>query len=163
MYFDKGDYNRGLAYFERSLAIQQEIGDKKGMVYSLSNIGIVYIDKGDYDKAEEYLEKSLALQKEIGLGEHNMLFKITTYLHLVYKHVNKEYDEEEVYALKKEAKNIEFGHNLQLFKLLDDKSYLKTAYNQVQDKASAMDGELTKKFLSYPIPKAIVGAWEKVK
>jgi hypothetical protein len=35
--------------------------------------------------------------------------------------------------------------------------------NQVQEKASAMDTELGKKFLSYPIPKAIVEEWEKVK
>jgi len=31
----------------------------------------------------------------------------------------------------------------------------------VQDKASAMEEELANKFLSYPIPKAIVEEWEK--
>ena len=35
--------------------------------------------------------------------------------------------------------------------------------NQVQEKASAMEEELAAKFLSYPIPKAIVEEWEKVK
>ena len=42
-------------------------------------------------------------------------------------------------------------------------SELETAYNQVQEKASAMEAELKTKFLSYPIPKAIVEEWEKVK
>ena len=46
------------------------------------------------------------------------------------------------------------------FILLEDKSYLESAFNQVQEKASAMeDGE---KFLSYPIPKAIVEEWHKI-
>ena len=45
---------------------------------------------------------------------------------------------------------------------LDDPSYLETAYNQVQEKASAMDDKSSNKFLSYPIPKAIVAKWEKV-
>jgi len=39
----------------------------------------------------------------------------------------------------------------------------KLAYNQVQEKADAMEDKLKAKFLSYPIPKLIVEAWEKVK
>ena len=35
--------------------------------------------------------------------------------------------------------------------------------NQVQENATEMEEELSKKFLSYPIPKAIVEEWEKVK
>ena len=34
--------------------------------------------------------------------------------------------------------------------------------NQVQENATEMEEELSKKFLSYPIPKAIVEEWEKV-
>ena len=50
-----------------------------------------------------------------------------------------------------------------LYQLLEDTSYLETAYKQVQEKADAMEDELKAKFLSYPIPKAIVEEWEKVK
>ena len=50
-----------------------------------------------------------------------------------------------------------------IYQILEDTSYLETAYNQVQEKASAMEEELAAKFLSYPIPKAIVEEWEKVK
>ena len=67
-------------------------------------------------------------------------------------------DVNEIHSLIKDDEDIEFEVNFRLYELLDDKSYLKSAYNQVQEKASAMDdGE---KFLSYPIPKAIVEAWE---
>jgi hypothetical protein len=47
--------------------------------------------------------------------------------------------------------------------LLEDKSHLENAYNQVQEKASAMDDKFAKKFLSYPITKAIVEEWKRVK
>jgi len=47
------------------------------------------------------------------------------------------------------------------YELLEEKSYLETAYNQVQEKTSAMDDAA--KFLSYPIPSAIVEEWEKIK
>ena len=119
-------------------------------------------NKGDYDKAEEYLEKSLALQKEIGRGASDLIWS-TTYLYLTYKHLGKEYDEKEIHRLIKEAENIEFELNLRLYELLEDNSYLETAYNQVQEKADNLEPDVAAKFLSYPIPKAIVEEWEKVK
>ena len=64
---------------------------------------------------------------------------------------------------EKRIDDIEYDLNLELYELLEDTSYLESAYNQVQEKASAMEEELGKKFLSYPIPKAIVEEWEKVK
>ena len=157
---DKGDYDKALDYYERSLAIQEELGEKLGMGYSLNNIGIVHDIKGDYKKAAEHLEKSLSIQKEIGLKEIELL--TTTYLYLTYKHLGKDYDVAEIHTLIKDAEKIEFEVNLRLYELLEDTSYLETAFNQVQEKASAMDEELKAKFLSYPIPKAIVEEWEKV-
>ena len=118
----------------------------------------IYYVKGDYKKAEEYLEKSLAIQKEIGLKEIEL--ETTTSLYLTYKHLVREYDEKEIHSLIKEAENIEYELNLQLYELLEDKSYLETAYNQVQEKTSAMDDGA--KFLELRIPKAIVEEWEKV-
>jgi tetratricopeptide (TPR) repeat protein len=158
---DKGDYVKTLDYYGRSLAIREELGDKRGMGYSLLNIGIVYSDKCDYDKAAEYLEKSLAIQKEIGFKGFELL--TTTYLYLSYKHLGKDYDVNEIHSLIKEAENIEFEVNFRLYELLEDKSYLETAYNQVQEKADNLEPDIKLKFLSYPIPKAIIETWEKVK
>ena len=53
--------------------------------------------------------------------------------------------------------------NYNLYQLLEDTSYLETAYNQVQEKADNLEPDVAAKFLSYPIPKAIVEEWEKVK
>mgnify|MGYP000271164637 CR=1 FL=1 len=52
---------------------------------------------------------------------------------------------------------------LRFYQLLDNTSYLETAYNQVQEKADNLEPDIAAKFLSYPIPKAIVEEWEKVK
>ena len=37
------------------------------------------------------------------------------------------------------------------------------AHNQIQEKANNLEPYIAAKFLSYPIPKAIVEEWEKVK
>jgi len=70
---------------------------------------------------------------------------------------------EDIITLIKDIKNIDFENNLKLYELLEDKSYLDTAYKQIQENASSMEQELKAKFLSYPIPAAIVEEWEKVK
>ena len=56
-----------------------------------------------------------------------------------------------------------FVYNFYLYQLLEDKSYLETAYNQVQEKADNLEPDVKLKFLSYPIPKAIGEEWEEVK
>ena len=162
VYLYKGDLDTALDYIERSLKIFEEIDFKHGIGASLNNIGLVYRKKGENDKAVEYLEKSLTIKKEIGVLADDLIWS-TTYLYLTYKHLGKEIDVKEIHRLIKEAENIEFELNLQLYQLLEDKSYLETAYNQVQEKADAMEGNLKAKFLSYPIPAAIVEEWEKVK
>ena len=163
VYVTRGDYDKALDYYARSLAIQEELGDKRVMGIILSNIGIVHVNRGDSGKALEHLEKSLAIQKEIGLGA-NYLIWVTVYLYLAYKQLAKDYDINEIHSLIKETNNIQFGVNLNLglYQLLEESSYLETAYNQVQETASAMEKELAEKFLRYPIPKAIAEEWEKL-
>jgi hypothetical protein len=101
-------------------------------------------------------------QKEIGLGGELPLLT-NTYLYLTYKHLGKTYDINKIHTLIKDAENINFEPNLRLYELLDDTSYLETAYNEVQKKADNLEPDVAAKFLSYPIPKAIVEEWEKVK
>ena len=157
----RGDYDKALDYYARSLAIHEELGDKRAMGIILGNIGTVHVSRGESGKALEHLEKSLVIQKEIGLGANYLIF-VTPYLYLTYKQLGKDYDINEIHSLIKEANNIQFGLNLGLYQLLEESSYLENAYNQLQEKASAMEKELAEKFLSYPIPKAIAKEWEKL-
>jgi tetratricopeptide (TPR) repeat protein len=162
MHYHKGDYDKALDCYVRSLKIREELGDKHGIGHCLGNIGIIYIIKTDYKKAIECLEKSLSIHKEIEIGCPFPLYA-TIYLYLTYKNIGEKYDVENIHKLIKKTENIVFELNLRLYELLEDTSYLETAYNQIQKKASAMEEDVKAKFLSYPIPKAIVEEWEKVK
>ena len=75
----------------------------------------------------------------------------------------EKYNDKEIHTHIKETHNIKFELNYRLYQLLEETSYLETAYNQVQEKADNLEPNVAAKFLSYPIPKAIVEEWEKVK
>ena len=74
------------------------------------------------------------------------------------------YDENEIYSLleKIDPIQIHFRSNYLLYKLLVEETYLEIAYEQVQEKTDNLEPNVAAKFLSYPIPKAIVEEWEKV-
>ena len=65
-YHHVGEYDTALEYLKRSLAICEEIGDKKGEGATLNNISQIYHARGEYDTALEYLNRSLAICQEIG-------------------------------------------------------------------------------------------------
>ena len=70
---------------------------------------------------------------------------------------------QEIYSLSKKTKCLNYLGNYHLYQLLEDASFLESAYKQVKDKGDKMEDKFKAKFLSYPIPKAIVEEWEKVK
>jgi tetratricopeptide (TPR) repeat protein len=62
-YEDKGDFEKAISYYEKSLAIRlKDHGDKHPDAgISFSNLGEVCLHKEDYDKAISYFEKSIAI------------------------------------------------------------------------------------------------------
>ena len=153
---------KAVDYSKRSLKICEEISNKSGMGRSLSVIGCINYDKGLFEKAKEYLEKSIAIQKEIHLKEANILLETTIYIYFTYRHLHQKCDIKAIHSLIKETEYIIFNSNYLLYQLLEETSYLETAYSQVQEKADNLEPDVAAKFLSYPIPKAIVEEWEKV-
>ena len=101
------------------------------------------------------MEKALLIQNGFEL-EYELKLWTTTYLYLAYKNINKQFDLNEIHNLIKETEYIEFELNYAIYQLLEDSSYLETAYHQVKEEASAIDKELAAKFLSYPSPKAVL-------
>jgi len=89
IYKVKGDYDTALRYWEQSLAIYQELGDRQGEGTTLNNISQIYQAKGDYNTALRYLEQSLGIVQEIGdrQGEGTTLNNIG----LIY-HSKDDYD-----------------------------------------------------------------------
>ena len=50
-YHHIGDYETALEYLKQSLAIQQEIGDKAGLCFTLFNIGHIYHQNEEVNEA----------------------------------------------------------------------------------------------------------------
>ena len=89
--------------------------------------------------------------------------KATIYnLNRCYKILNQKIDKDEIVRISTECEQ-EYKDNYQLYHLLEDLKFLKTAYNQIQEMADNLEPDVKAKFLSYPIPAAIVEEWEKVK
>jgi TolB-like protein len=161
LYWRQGDLDKALEHGIHALEIIENFGWKWDKYYPLCLIGTFYMDKGDFDRAIEYLEQSYVIQKDI--GDKDILLATTKYLFLAYKHVGKEFDEVEIHNLIKETEFIDWEDNYRLYYLFEDTSYLETADKQIQELADNLEPDVKAKFLSYPIPKAIVEEWEKVK
>ena len=74
-YDSLGDYPRAIDFYQQSLAIDREIGDRNGEAKSLGNLGTAYDSLGDYPRAIDFQQQSLAITREIGdrNGEANSL------------------------------------------------------------------------------------------
>ena len=149
-----------LDYYTRALKIYEELDNKNAIPNLFANIGLVYFQQENYKQAVEYLEKSATMQMDF---DNTVILETISHLFLSKKILGKEYNVTEIHTLIKEQEVIEDYINFALFKLLDAPSYLETAYDQVQETAENLEPDVAAKFLSYPIPKAIVEEWDKVK
>jgi tetratricopeptide (TPR) repeat protein len=62
----QGDYAAAHARFEQSLAIRGELGDRRGIAWSLNNLGSVATEWGDYGAARALFEETLEDFRELG-------------------------------------------------------------------------------------------------
>ena len=71
VYHEMGDFGQAIKFYEQSLVIAREIGEKHGEGMALGNLGTAYADLGDAHKAIEYYEQALVIAREIGdrIGE----------------------------------------------------------------------------------------------
>ena len=61
----RGENEKALNYWKKSLMIREKINDKPGIAFSLNNIGGIYQNKGDIQNALNYHSKSLKIWEEI--------------------------------------------------------------------------------------------------
>jgi predicted ATPase/DNA-binding SARP family transcriptional activator/Tfp pilus assembly protein PilF len=61
----QGDFEPALRFYEESLAIYQELGDKQGIASAQTGLGVVYISRGDYHTSRTLITDSLRLYREI--------------------------------------------------------------------------------------------------
>ena len=121
---------------------------------------MMVVQQQSYQQALNNIDKSAIMQMELN---STITIETVSHLFLSKKILGKEYNVAEIHTLIKDQEYIEYYFNFALFKLLEDTSYLETAYTQVQEKADNLEPDVAAKFLSYPISAAIVEEWEKVK
>ena len=73
VYKTRGDLNEAEAMYRKSLALFEELDDRRGMANGYNNLGIVHKTRGDLDEAEAMQCKALALFEELddkkGMGD----------------------------------------------------------------------------------------------
>ena len=132
--------------------------------YGIGDIGRVLCNMGRYNEAIEYFQKMTSNHDWfMASGRIWHYLQINTYLQLSYKKLGKKYDLGIINDLLLKTKYIEYETHYHLYQLFEDTTHLYNAYSNVMEKANAMENEFKAKFLSYPIPKAIVEEWQKVK
>ena len=161
VYSIMGKTEKALSYYQRALKILKEINDKVGIAYALHSVGSIYYALEQYNRSIKFLKQADVLQQEIELGGELKLWT-KTYLFLSFKKNKKKYKEKEIYNFIKSIKNIEYNLNFAIYELTNDKSFLQTAYKQIQDNVDSINSKLRFKFLNYPIPKAIVEEWNQI-
>lgn len=143
---------KALEYYNRSIKLFEEVGDKKGMATALSNIGVIYGKQGDTKKELEYYSESLKIRESVGYkkGIAMSLFNFgATYLR------QKNYPEALNYALKsmKISNELKYAENIRnaaeiLYKIYKATGNYKLAYEnhelyfQMRD---SVDNERTRK------------------
>jgi predicted ATPase len=63
---DQGDCPAAQALHEESLAIRRELGDKRGIVVSLWELGFMALNQGEHGAARALLQERLAILRELG-------------------------------------------------------------------------------------------------
>ncbi len=62
----RAEYGRAVAYYEESLEIWRELGEKRRISMCLNNLGNVGWYRGEFDVAKQFYRESLALDRELG-------------------------------------------------------------------------------------------------
>jgi tetratricopeptide (TPR) repeat protein len=65
---ERGDYEAALDWYRRSLAIDEELGNRAGMASSYHQLGNVAYLRGDHDRALDWYRRSLATGRNWATG-----------------------------------------------------------------------------------------------
>ncbi|MBE9229717.1 tetratricopeptide repeat protein [Phormidium sp. LEGE 05292] len=66
VYYDLGQYNKALDFYQQSLKISKALDDKAAQGRSLNNLGLVYKAQQQYSKALEFYQQALTARREAG-------------------------------------------------------------------------------------------------
>lgn len=83
MHYFKGDIPLALEYYNKSLKVSEETGDKKSIAHAIFSIAAIFDSQDSITKAIEYYNRSLKIQEEI--DDKNGIASSLNCLGLIYK------------------------------------------------------------------------------
>ena len=66
IYYDRGAYDEALAWYQKGLALAEQLGNRATMAVGYNNISEIYRARGAYDEALAWFQKGLALAEQLG-------------------------------------------------------------------------------------------------
>jgi tetratricopeptide (TPR) repeat protein len=66
VYADKGEWDRAIEMYERSLEIDERVGDVHGMASTWTNIGLVYLQTDRAEEAKPLLAQAYLVFAQLG-------------------------------------------------------------------------------------------------
>jgi predicted ATPase/DNA-binding SARP family transcriptional activator len=64
--FHQGDYKRAIVFHGEALTLYRELGDERGVAWSLLCLGAQEVEQGDYERAKQLFEDALTLSRKTG-------------------------------------------------------------------------------------------------
>ena len=129
VYSKKGNYDKALEYYIKSLDIVSEKSSLAPVSYN--NIGTIYLDKGDYDRALEYLQKALSIRRQALEEENTEIARFYNNIGLVYKGKG-DYDQALEFFQKSLSINLRLFGEENIF-VADDFNNIGTVYSHKAD------------------------------
>jgi len=162
-----GKYRDVVKLSREALKIYKKLDLKHDIANCHYMIGLVSNYNNQYKEAVKFLLKGLEFNKMYhdvsGDGENCQLFmNINLQLCIAYKNLNEKHSSQTIKKIIKNNTINSFVSYYYIYKVINDKSYIEVAYDMLQKNIKVIDGKFEKKFLSYPIPKAIVEEYNKV-
>jgi tetratricopeptide (TPR) repeat protein len=68
-FLDQGDVIKAQSYYERSLGISREVGDRRVECVTMVNLGLLFHRMGDNETARQYSQQALRVAKDIDARE----------------------------------------------------------------------------------------------
>ena len=62
----RGDYDEAARQYQRTLDINERLGNQAGMATSYHNLGALAYDRGDYDEAARQYQRALDINERLG-------------------------------------------------------------------------------------------------
>ena len=168
-----GHYDKALKFLNSSKEYFEKQDNRMRLSYINGVLGEYYLQNSYFEKAITYYEKEL--EYWINRGHDTKIYaevRLNTSIAFAKSKLNLDYDKNSLekimdryykYMRKNNLKPVgDIAVSLKLYHLLENNEYLELAYNEVQEKADKLEPDVAAKFLSYPIPKAIVEEWEKI-